>query len=64
MITTNTAKALELKNYGLDSGCSADMVLLDTYKVRDAIIDLPDKIFVIKKGKVVAETTRVVKTNF
>lgn len=64
MITTNTAKALELKHYGLERDCNADMVLLDTYKVRDAIIDLPDKLFVIKKGKIVAETTRTIKLNF
>lgn len=64
MITDNCARAIGLENYGLESGCNADMVLLDTYKVRDAVIDLPDKLFVIKKGKIVAETTRTVKLNF
>ena len=64
MITGNCARAMGLQNYGLESGMNADMVLLDTYKVRDAVIDLPDKLFVIKKGKIVAETTRTVKLNF
>lgn len=64
MITTYSAKALGLRDYGLAVGNIADMVLLDTYKVIDAIIDLPDKLFVIKGGKVVVETERCTKLSF
>ncbi|MDF2502223.1 MAG: Amidohydrolase 3 [Anaerosporomusa subterranea] len=58
MITTRVAKALNISNYGLKEGCNADMVLLDTKKVSDAIIDLPDKLYVIKGGQVIIKTQR------
>ncbi|KYZ75803.1 N-acyl-D-amino-acid deacylase [Anaerosporomusa subterranea] len=58
MITTRVAKALNISNYGLKEGCNADVVLLDTKKVSDAIIDLPDKLYVIKGGKVIIKTQR------
>jgi cytosine/creatinine deaminase len=64
MITTNAAQALGLKNYGLETGNAADLVLLDTHKVTNAIIDLPDKLLVIKKGNVIVETQRQVKLFF
>ncbi|WP_313637138.1 amidohydrolase family protein [Paenibacillus sp.] len=64
MLTTNTAKALGITDYGLEVGNSADMVLLDTMKVSDAIIDIPDRLFVIKRGKVIVETERKVTFNF
>lgn len=60
MITTNPARALGLNNYGLTVGKQADLVLLDTYKVEDAIIDLPTRLFVIKNGNVTIETTKVI----
>lgn len=56
MLTTNPAKALRLPNYGLDVGRDADLVLLDTERVADAIIDLPARTAVIKRGRVVART--------
>lgn len=64
MITTDSAKALELKDYGLAVGNKADMVLLDTKKVADAIIDLPDKLYVVKNGKVVVKTSRTTEICF
>ena len=64
MITTNSAKALGLKNYGLKAGDKADMVLIDTRKVSDAIIDMPDKLYVIKNGKVVVKTQRTTEMSF
>lgn len=64
MITTNAAKALKLKNYGLAEGKNADLVLLDTKVAGDAIIDVPDRLFVIKNGRVVVESQRTVKYAF
>lgn len=63
MITVNSAKALGLADYGLAAGDKADMVLLDTRKVLDAIIDLPDKLYVIKGGKVIVKTQRITEMN-
>ncbi|MBU5483808.1 amidohydrolase family protein [Clostridium sp. MSJ-11] len=64
MITTNPAKALGLKDYGLEVGKKADMVLLDTKVINDAIIDIPDRLYVIKNGKITVETEKKVKLNF
>jgi cytosine deaminase len=64
MLTTNSARALRLANYGLEKGKDADLVLLDTQRVADAIIDLPDRHTVVKRGRVVAQTTRSVEYAF
>jgi len=56
MLTTNLAKAIGLKDYGLAVGNRADMVLLDTKKVNEAIIDMAEKVIVFKEGRVIAET--------
>ncbi len=64
MLTTNPAKALRLANYGLAVGKDADLVLLDTQRVADVIIDLPDRHTVVKRGRVVARTTRSVDYAF
>lgn len=63
MITTNPARALGLTNYGLAVNKQADLVLLDTFRVEDAIIDLPTRLFVIKNGRVTIETTKTIKIN-
>lgn len=64
MLTTNPARALRLPNYGLAVGRDADMVLLDTLKVSDAIIDLPARNVVVKRGRIVARTERRVEYAF
>jgi len=64
MITTNAALALGLKNYGIATGNDADLILLDTHKVADVILDIPDRIFVVKRGKIVVESERIIKFNF
>jgi cytosine/creatinine deaminase len=58
MLTSNPAKALRLPSYGLEVGRDADLVLLDTQKLAHAIIDLPDRNFVVKRGRIVAKTER------
>ena len=64
MLTTNPAKALGLKNYGLAVGKDADLVLLDTQRVADVILDIPDRNVVVKRGRIVAETQRQVEYAF
>ncbi|MET8648794.1 amidohydrolase family protein [Nocardia aurea] len=44
--------------YGLRVGAAADLVVLDTYRVADALLDRPDRSYVVKAGRVVARTTR------
>lgn len=52
MVTTNAARALGLKDYGLEVGKTADLVLLDTKRVSDAVIDQPARLLVVKSGRV------------
>lgn len=54
MLTTNPAKALGLKRHGLAAGNDADLVLVDCRAVADVILDLPTRLMVLKRGKVVA----------
>jgi len=64
MVTTNPARALRLPNYGTKVGNDADLVLLDTYRLGDVILDLPDRNMVVKRGKIVAQTKRRVELAF
>lgn len=55
MITYDAAKILGLKNYGINEGNVADIVIIDAKTVRDAIRFQPDRLFVIKNGKIIAK---------
>lgn len=55
MITENPAKAIGLTNYGIKVGNKADVVLLDTKVKEDAIIDIPERLYVIKNGRITVE---------
>ncbi len=61
MITTNPARALGLKGYGIKEGNEADLVLSDVKKYADLILDVPQRLFVIKSGKIVYEVVHEVK---
>jgi cytosine/creatinine deaminase len=56
MITYNPAKGMRLEGYGLGEGGNADLVLLDAADVHEALRLQADRVAVIKRGKVVAET--------
>lgn len=55
-ITEIAAKTLKLKNYGLSKGCNADFVILQARNVTEAIRIKPARLYVIKKGKVIAQS--------
>ncbi|GEP07949.1 N-acyl-D-amino-acid deacylase [Methylobacterium oxalidis] len=56
MATTNAARAMGIGDrYGLEVGKQADLVILDTPNVANALLDLPPRSWVIKRGKVVLE---------
>jgi len=57
MVTYNPAKGMGLNHYGLRRGDYADLVLLDARDAHDALRLQPDRIVVLKRGKVVAETS-------
>jgi cytosine deaminase len=64
MVTRNPARAMRISGYGLEQGKSADLVLLDARSVHEALRLQPDRLMVMKAGKVVAETKTSAKLNF
>ena len=58
MITTEPAKALGFQDYGLEVGKPADLIMVDSRKKSDVVIDLATKLIVMKRGKVLVKTTR------
>jgi len=56
MVTYNPAKGMGMQHYGVRNGDFADLVLLDSGGVHDALRLQPDRVAVIKRGNVVAET--------
>ena len=58
MGTTNAARAIGIGDtYGLAVGKQADLVILDTYLVADALLDIPARLWVVKRGKITVITT-------
>lgn len=52
--TTQGAAAIGLEGYGLEEGCTADLVLVDSETVAEAVADPPVRRLVMKRGRVVA----------
>ncbi len=55
-VTGNAARALNLKDYGLEVGCHADFVILQCQNPIEALRLRPARLFVIRRGKVIART--------
>ena len=64
MITTGPAKALKLVDYGIAEGNDATLVLLDSVRYQEAVIDIPDRLLVIKSGKVTVELAKQATYHF
>lgn len=58
-VTSNAAKALALEDYGLEPGCHADLVVLQATNPIEALRLRPARLYVIRRGKVIAETPAV-----
>ena len=56
MVTYNAARGMHLDHYGVKKGDSADLVLLDSADIHDALRRQPDRLAVLKRGRLVAET--------
>ena len=62
MGTTNAARSIGIgKDYGMAVGKRADLVILDTYQVADALLDIPSRSWVIKRGKITVVTNHTCK---
>jgi cytosine deaminase len=62
MPTTAGAKVLRLKGYGLQPGDRADLVIIDARDATEAIRCQSPRRWVIKNGRLVAETTATTNT--
>jgi len=57
MCTYAAARAMGLADgYGMEAGRRADLVILDTRRVADALLDLPARLWVLKRGRLTVET--------
>jgi len=57
MGTKNAARAIGIEEqYGIAVGKQADLIVLDTYAVADALLDMPSRSWVIKRGKITVVT--------
>jgi len=56
MITVNSAKTMKLDDYGIESGNSADLIILDAKDEMEAIRLESECLYVIRRGEVVMET--------
>jgi cytosine deaminase len=64
-VTVNAAKVLNLENYGLAPGDNADLVILQAADAIEAIRLHAERLFVIRRGKVLAQTEpRVARVQF
>ena len=59
-VTTNGARVMGLEGYGLEPGCQADMVILQAADPHEALRLKPARLYVIRRGKVIAQTPPVV----
>ena len=58
-VTRNAACALGVEGYGLGVGCNADMVILQCQNPIEALRLKPARLFVIRRGAVIAQTPAV-----
>jgi cytosine deaminase len=57
MCTHAAARVMGISDdYGIGVGKQADLVIVDAHKVSDALLDLPSRRWVIKRGRVTVET--------
>ncbi len=55
-VTTNPAKIMQLEGYGLEPGRNGDLVILQAKDAIEAIRLKATRLYVIRRGKVIAET--------
>jgi cytosine deaminase len=59
MPTINAARVLRLKNYGIKVGNPASLNIIDAKNVQEAFRIQADRLYVIRKGKVIARTKTI-----
>jgi cytosine deaminase len=59
-VTTSGAKVMGIDDYGIAPGCNADIVILQATDVQEALRLKPARLYVIRRGAVIAETPPVI----
>ncbi len=55
-LTVNSAKTMGLEGYGMAAGCHADLVVLQAADVQEALRLKPNRLVVLRRGKIIART--------
>ena len=55
-VTEFPAKIMGLEGYGLEKGCHADMVILQAADPIEALRLKPNRLFVIRRGKIISRS--------
>jgi len=55
-LTVNSARTMDLQGYGLEKGCNADLIILQAGDPLEALRLKPNRLAVIRRGKVIART--------
>ncbi|MBX5159184.1 amidohydrolase family protein [Rhizobium sp. NZLR5] len=55
-LTVNSAKTMGLAGYGLEKGCNADLVILQASDTLEALRLKPNRLAVIRRGKIIARS--------
>ncbi|MFJ6326026.1 MULTISPECIES: amidohydrolase family protein [unclassified Rhizobium] len=55
-LTVNSARTMGLDGYGLEKGCNADLVVLQAVDTLEALRLKPNRLAVIKRGKIIARS--------
>ena len=58
-VTVNAARVLQLEGYGLSPGDNADMVILQASDPSEAIRLRANRLFVVRRGKIIARSQAV-----
>ncbi|TAA47873.1 amidohydrolase family protein [Corallincola spongiicola] len=58
-VTVSGAKTMGLRDYGLEPGCHADLVILQANSAIEAIQLRPARLFVVRRGRVISQTAPV-----
>ena len=60
VVRVNAGSSGRLEGYGIAPGCRADIVILQAADMHEALRLKPARLFVIRRGKIIAQTPPVV----
>ncbi len=59
MPTFNSAKILNIEDYGIDTGKTANLNIIDTSTEQEAFRTQPERLYVINRGTIIAESGKI-----